>query len=73
MDKQRRVELERKHVIAIVEKNNEFHQGVDGYVYYWPQNNSGHITASQLRWIADELDRRNETWDKAIETLSRPV
>ena len=29
-------------------------------------NDSGAITASQLREIADELDRRNADWDRQL-------
>lgn len=36
----------------------------DGYFYFF--NDSGAITAAQLREIADELDRRNADWDKQV-------
>jgi hypothetical protein len=35
---------------------------MDGFVYYWPGNNGGHYSASDLREIAAELDRRNAEW-----------
>lgn len=36
----------------------------DGYVVYW--DSKGYLTASHLREIADELDRRNKTWHEQV-------
>lgn len=38
----------------------------DGYLYFWPVKNEGAYSAHDLREIADELDRRNEPWDKQV-------
>lgn len=46
---------------------NEFVTLEDGYVYYWPTDNCGAIPAYALRFIADELDKRNAEWDKQIQ------
>lgn len=37
----------------------DFVTDVDGFVYFWPRRGCGHFAAHHLRWIADELDRRN--------------
>lgn len=37
----------------------------DGYKVYWVENR-GYLTASQLREIADELDRLNKDWDEQV-------
>ena len=37
----------------------------DGYKVYWVEN-KGSLTATQLRWIADELDRLNKDWDEIV-------
>jgi len=37
----------------------------DGFLYFCPQT-SGALSAEQLRSIADELDRRNKTWNKQL-------
>jgi hypothetical protein len=39
---------------------------VDG-LYYFFLNNFTFLTAYQLRWIADELDRLNEPYQKEID------
>jgi len=58
-------EIERQRVIGISEQRGEFVTDVDGYVYWWPDGHEhGHLAACHLRWLADELDRRNEAWHK---------
>lgn len=37
----------------------------DGYKVYWIENR-GFLTATQLREIADELDRLNKDWDDQV-------
>jgi hypothetical protein len=56
----------KQELISIVDIKNEFITGDDGYVYYWPEGNRGCLSSFQLRIIADELDNRNEKWDKQI-------
>ena len=38
----------------------------DGYYYWYPPKEAGILGAHHLRWIADELDRRNKEWDEVI-------
>lgn len=38
----------------------------DGFVVYWPTRR-GFMTASVLRAIADELDRRNADWAAEVQ------
>lgn len=60
-------EEEIQKIIKISESRDEFVTDVDGYVYWWPSNpTQGHFSSFQLRILADELDRRNEGWDKQI-------
>jgi hypothetical protein len=44
----------------------DFVAGDDGYYVFWPTTNNGAYTASDLRDIADELDRRNEKIDTLL-------
>lgn len=41
----------------------------DGYLHFWPSPNRGCFSADALRVIADELDRRNEEWDKQVREM----
>lgn len=64
-----RVEAERQRVIEESDKRGEFWMEVDGFVYFWPRfftGCGGFLSAHQLRWIADELDRRNEAHEREI-------
>lgn len=64
MDK---VEEYRQSAIAMSDERKEFVKDVDGYVYWWPDGSqNGHLSSHHLRWIADELDRRNKEWDDNI-------
>ncbi len=49
------------------EDNNDFYTASDGFVYFWPATSGGAYAAYTLRELADELDRRNEVWNKRIE------
>ena len=61
-------ESERQRVIDLIEERKEFVEGDDGYTYFWPTNgNHGCFSPHELRWIADELDKRNAIWNKSIE------
>jgi hypothetical protein len=53
-------------IIAMCDDRNEFMQLDDGCVYYWP-NSHGAISATELRIIADELDRRNKEWSDQVD------
>lgn len=57
----------RQRVIAFSDANKEFYTDVDGFVYWWPQWTNGHLSSIHLRWIADELDRRNKEWESTID------
>jgi hypothetical protein len=48
------------------EERGEFYTDVDGYVYWWPESLGGHLASHHLRWLADELDKRNHKWDQTI-------
>ena len=60
-------EEERLRVLDVVEERGEFVTGGDGFVRFWPEASPfGHMEAHHLRWIADELDRRNSGWEKSV-------
>lgn len=62
-----RHEEERQRVLRIAEERGEFYKGVDGFEYFWPDRGLyGHMEAHHLRWIADELERRNAPWEKEV-------
>lgn len=59
----------RKRTIQLSDKLKEFYLDVDGYVYWWPDgSHHGHLASHHLRWLADELDRRNKKWDDQIKS-----
>jgi len=60
-------EKEKKRIIDLIEKRDEFVTDVDGFVYWWPGENRGHLAAHHLRWIAEELDERNKGIQKEVE------
>jgi hypothetical protein len=60
-------EEERLRVIGLHESRGDFVTDVDGFVYYWPTDTNGSQAAHHLRWIADELDRRNAPWQAQID------
>lgn len=61
------VKQERERAIEVAEAHKEFYTDVDGYVYWWPDGSPhGTHAAHHLRWLADELDKRNAAWDAKI-------
>ncbi len=55
-------------VVAMADCRKEFVMDVDGFIYYWPEGHThGHLDAAALRVLADELDRRNEAWQRQID------
>ena len=56
----------RLRLIEMAEVRGDFLHEVDGYVYYGPSTNNGHLSSWMLRALADELDRRNAPWDAQI-------
>ena len=56
----------RDHIIRKCEEMEEFYKAEDGLVYYGPHG-YGMIAAHELRWIADELDRRNQQQQQQID------
>jgi hypothetical protein len=65
----------RDRVLRMSEERDEFVTGDDGYVIYWPASfTGGGYNSAELRILADELDRRNEAWDKQVrEDLGKRV
>lgn len=59
-------EEERQRLLSHAEERGEFDYLEDGFVYYFPAG-GGAISAHHLRWIADELDSRNEDWQRQID------
>lgn len=40
---------------------------VDGYFYFWPEDNNGAWASHHLRELANKLDELNKKWDKQVE------
>lgn len=59
-------EEQKERCLNIHRERNDLIQGDDGFYVYWPLEPCGYICAHQLRWIADELDRLNEPWQKHL-------
>ncbi|MEM9512870.1 MAG: hypothetical protein AAF978_09365 [Cyanobacteria bacterium P01_E01_bin.48] len=53
----------RAHIISVATLH-DIDTSDDGYCYFFTQR--GALSAADLRIIADELDRRNEAWDKQV-------
>lgn len=56
----------------IVRTNNgkfigEFIMDVDGYFYFWSENNLGAWPSYLLRDIADKMDELNKSWNEQVE------
>ena len=47
-------------IITKVQANGDFIMSSDGLYYFWPTQNNGMYSASDLIEIANELNRRNE-------------
>lgn len=43
-----------------------FLMDVDGYYYFWPNNDGGYWGSYELRIIADALDLINKPWDDQV-------
>ncbi len=57
-------------VCRLAEERGEFVTDVDGFVYWWSSakpEHAGHLASDQLRFLADELDRRNAAWQAQID------
>lgn len=65
------VTIDREKLIEMCDRRDEFMPSDDGFIYWWPSGFSGYIAPHQLRWIADELDKRNEPWAANIEEYFR--
>lgn len=61
------ISKEAARIVAVSQERGDFVTDTDGFVYYWPKEaGRGHLSAWHLRVLADELDRRNEPWQKEI-------
>ena len=40
---------------------------VDGYFYFWPEDNNGAWASSHLRELANKLDELNKEWNTQVE------
>lgn len=58
-------EEHRQAVLRVVEP--DLVTGEDGYQVYWPHKAAGFLRSQDLRVIAEELDRRNEPWDRQVQ------
>ena len=47
-------------ILTRVQANGDFVMSEDGLYYFWPTQNNGMYSASDLAEIADELNRRNQ-------------
>ena len=54
-----------KRILERANTEGDIVRGDDGYYVYWPRR-TGAYPAYHLRALADELDRRNEVWDKEL-------
>lgn len=64
-------EIERQRRMSLLDARKSLVTGDDGYVVFWPTSNVGAYTSYDLREIADELDKRNASWDAIIQSDPR--
>jgi hypothetical protein len=60
------IESYKNKLIKIIDDAGDFVFNDDGYIYYFPKELNGYLSSHQLRFIADELDKRNKPWDDSI-------
>lgn len=65
------IESDREKIIQFVQDHGEFVVVEDGSTVFWPRKISGYLAAHVLRWIADELDKRNKPVLENIEEYFR--
>lgn len=55
-------------LLRLADERGDFVRGDDGYTYYWPTNEAsrGCLPSWALRALADEMDKRDTTWDAII-------
>ncbi len=53
-------------IIDTFDKAGDFGPLDDGYIRFWIKD-KGCLSSYDLRVIADELDRRNEQWDRQVQ------
>lgn len=59
-----------ERLIPLLDERGDLLTSDDGYVIFWPTENHGAFTASDLRLIADEIDKRNKDWDETVCEIS---
>lgn len=57
----------RARVVRLAHERGDLVQGDDGFWIYWPTRSMGAVSAHELRYIADELDRMNAPWQADID------
>jgi hypothetical protein len=65
---QSKIEKERERCIKVHEERGDFVCDIDGFIKYWPEGSPGYMESHHLRWVADELDKRNKKWSEMIDT-----
>jgi hypothetical protein len=60
------IESYKNKLIKHIDDAGDFVVSDDGYIYFFPEKSNGYLSAHQLRFIADELDKRNKPWDDSI-------
>ena len=60
----------KKRIIEKLEECDCFAPLDCGYIHFWPASGGVAMSAAVLRFIADELDRRNADWDKQFQEQS---
>lgn len=59
----------KKRIIQKLEECDCFAPLDCGYIHFWPACGGVAMSAAVLRFIADEIDRRNEEWDKQVQEM----
>ncbi len=62
-------EIAKKRIIEKLEECDCFAPLDCGYIHFWPASGGVAMSAAVLRFIADELDRRNADWDKQVQEM----
>lgn len=60
-------ETEAERICRMATERGDFVMDADGYMVYWPDScPHGALSEWMLRALADELERRNTTWDAIV-------
>lgn len=65
------VTMTNNRLIELADEAGDFVTGDDGFTLFWPDAKIGGFSSTNLRVLADEIDRRNQKWAALLELYMR--